>query len=277
MQSWIAISRNEHANSHWRPRHGFEFAAEQQVIPVVIAELAKLIPHYPLGFVKTENDTYQAGALVGLGGKRNLYITQDSKWLCRYVPALLRAYPFALHKDAKNEDASDTTILCIDEAYVSDDEALPRLFNKDGELAEGAAEKLNFLSQCEQNRQLTTTATAALAAAGIIEPWLISIGRGEGEEPLTIDGMHRINEEALNQLDAERLANLRASGALALAYAQLYSMAQMEQLTERAEYLAGANKKTQPEELDELFSNEDSGSINFDAFQPSTDDTGSKR
>ena len=133
------------------------------------------------------------------------------------------------------------------------------------------------MTQCEQNRQLTDTAAAALATAGIIEPWPISIGRGEGQEPLKINGMHRINEEALNKLDAEALSGLRASGALVLAYAQLFSIAQMDQLTNRAEYLARAKEQASPSAgLSGLFSNEDSGSLNFDAFDSVNTDTDTK-
>ena len=212
MNSWAAISRTEHAQSHWRPRKDFEFTAAQQIVPVIITELTKLLPHYVLGFVQTENDAYQAVALVGLGGERNLYISADSKWLCSYVPAALRAYPFALHKNTNEKETNENAILCIDELFINDDEAFPRLFKDDGELEDKAAEVLDFVTQCEQNRQLTDTAAAALATAGIIEPWPISIGRGEGQEPLKINGMHRINEEALNKLDAEALSGLDFGG-----------------------------------------------------------------
>lgn len=268
MHSWTALSREDHAKSHWRPRSGFTFAAQQQIVPVILAELAKMLPHYPLGFVKNESDTYQAVALVGLGGERNLYVDDGSKWLCSYVPAILRSYPFALQKDS-----AENAVLCIDRDFICDDAAFPRLFEDNGELEVKTSEVLQFVSQCEQNRQLTNTASDALATAGVIEPWPISVERGENEPPLKINGMHRVNEEALNKLDAEALGGLRTSGALALAYAQMYSTAQIEQLTKRAEYLAQVDQQSSPPEgLSDLFSNEDSGSLNFDAFNTASND-----
>ena len=277
MHSWTAVSRTEHANCHWQPRQGFEFAAEKQVVPVMLAELTKLLPHYVLGFVKNENEAYQAVALIGLGGERNLYITASFKWLCSYVPAMLRAYPFALIKDANQKDGNEQAILCIDELCITDDEACPRLFKDDGELEDKVAEVLNFTTKCEQNRQVTTAASADLTEAGVIESWPISLERDDGEEPLKVNGLHRINETALNALNADELANLRDSGALALAYAQLFSMGQLEQLTQRAEYHARAAKQAEPPAgLRGLFSTEDSGSLNFDAFESSNDDTENK-
>lgn len=272
MPSWTAVSRTEHAKSYWRPRNGFEFAATEQVVPIILAELPQLLPHYILGFLETKNNIYQPIALVGLGGGRNLYITAEYKWLCSYVPSALRSYPFALHQDPSREDGN--AILCIDESSISNDETFPRLFREDGELAEKAAGMLNFVTQCKQNQRLTTIASAALASAGVIEPWPVCISRGEGEEPFTINGMYRINETALNTLDGEVLASLRASGALALAYAQLFSIAQIGQLTKRAEYLLeGKAHAPLPPGLTNLFNNEDSGSLNFDALDLDKIDT----
>lgn len=52
MTQWIAHSKTDHAQSLYWPRDGYRFAADQQVVPVLVAELGKLLPHYALGFVK---------------------------------------------------------------------------------------------------------------------------------------------------------------------------------------------------------------------------------
>ena len=272
MATWKPISRKDHCSSHWKPRNGYQFSAERHTIPIMLAELAKLLPHYVLGFVKNDNDVYEVVALVGLGGERNLYINQENKWLCGYVPAHLRGYPFALLNDMNG-----SKVLCIEESFLSDDEAFPRLFREDGGLDSGTSEILDFLKQCELNSQQTEIAVAALASAGLIETWPLSIGRGEDAEPLTVNGLHRINEKALNLLDANSLAELRRTGALSLAYAQLFSIAQMNQLTLRTEHLAKAKKPASlTKGLEKLFSTEDFGSLNFDAFDSPNNNTENK-
>ena len=225
MSSWIAVSRTEHANKHWRPRSGYEFAAAQQAVSVVVAELSKLLPHYAMGFLQAEDGAYQLIALLGLGSGQNLYVTDNHQWLCSYVPAAMRAFPFALHNDP-----AANRVFCIYDTHLNDDDSLPRLVNADGELDKLVAESLDFITQCEQNRLVTTAACAALASAGVIEPWPVSINRPQPQEPLQINGLCRINEEALGKLDADVFAGLRTSGALAVAYAQLLSMNQLSVL-----------------------------------------------
>lgn len=272
MGSWIAISRTNHAAKHWRQREGFEFAATYQVIPILLAELAKVLPHYVLGFTQTQDGAYQLVALVGVGGERNLYVSQQSQWLCKYVPAELRGYPFA---SLSGPDGSK--VVCIDDAFLSDEVEDPWLFNREGELNERVAETLRFITQREQNKVATAQAVAALATAGVIEPWPIEILRSGDKTPLKINGMHRVSESALNKLAAETLAALRGSGALALAYAQLFANEQMHHLTERAEFLVKEQSDVPPlDGLSDLFGTEDAGSLNFDAFEASNDDTENK-
>ncbi|MEX1198727.1 MAG: SapC family protein [Pseudohongiellaceae bacterium] len=263
MTRWTAVSRQQHANARWKPRKGFEFARPLQVVDVLIPELSKLLPHYALAFIQRDGN-WQPVALLGIGGEKNLYVDADGKWLGRYVPAALRGYPFTL---AAREDGDK--VLCLNEAHLategtSEDGTQP-LFHGE-ELAEPTARTLGFLKQCDQARTGTAAATKALADADLFQPWPLKVNRGEEKEPLTLDGLHHINEQRLNELDAETFAGLRRAGALLLAYSQLLSMVQTEQLGQRAEHLgAQAKARTATDDLGSLF--DDSGSLNFDNLE----------
>ena len=63
MPQWIALSRTQHADHFYHPRQGYTFTHQQAVAPILLAELAKLVPHYALGFIKQETG-YQAVALL---------------------------------------------------------------------------------------------------------------------------------------------------------------------------------------------------------------------
>jgi len=234
MSEWIAVSRTQHADSYFWPRQGYGFAAQEQVVPILIAELTKLLPHYALAFIQQgegSHPSYQPVALTGLGGERNLYVNSDGRWLANYVPSVLRGHPFRLAK-ADN----DQQVLAIEQDSLTDEPSAQPLFDEDGKLAEKAQQTLNFLTQCDQNRQVTQAASQVLGETGLIGPWPLKLERGEGQEPLTVQGLYRINEKALNDLAADAFADLRKHGALALAYAQLFSMSQLSQLTERAKF-----------------------------------------
>ncbi len=232
------MSRTQHADTYFWPRQGYGFAAKDQVVPILIAELTKLLPHYALGFIQqgegahqSSHQHYQPVALTGLGGERNLYVHPDGRWLANYVPSILRGHPFRM----ANTD-NDQQVLAIEQESLTDDSSAQPLFDDDGNLTEKVQQTVNFLTQCDKNRQVTAKASQLLGDTGLIEPWPLKIERGEGQEPLNMQGLYRINEKALNELAAEAFADLRKHGALALAYAQLFSMNQLSQLTERAKF-----------------------------------------
>lgn len=258
MPEWIAVSRSQHADHYYLPREGYHFAAHQPVATILLAELAKLLPHHPLGFIK-QGEAYQPVALLSLDGQANLYVAPSGKWLGSYVPASLRGYPFTL---ANTDDGQKA--LCLNQAHFSSNQGQP-LFDDEGHLAASVQQALGFLRQCDTNRHTTMASTKALAKAGVIEPWPLQIERGEGQEPLKVGGLYRINEKALNALDADAYATLRG-GPMALVHAQLFSLSQLDQLTERAKFHAQQKGTANlPESLDELFGDDDDLTFDFDS------------
>jgi len=214
------------------------------------------LPHYALGFIQQGEGThqsYQPVALTGLGGESNLYVHADGRWLANYVPSVLRGHPFRMAK-ADN----DQQVLAIEQESLSDDSSAQPLFDNDGNLTDKVKQTVDFLTQCDNNRQATAKASQLLGDTGLIEQWPLKIERGEGHEPLNVQGLYRINEKALNELAADAFADLRKHGALPLAYAQLFSMSQLSQLTERAKFHAQQQAgKAADENLDAFFDGDD--------------------
>ena len=82
MTQWVAVSRTEHADTYFWLRQGYGFAAQKQVVPVLIAELTKLLPYYALAFIQQDegsHQSYQPVALTGLNGEHNLYVHSDGR------------------------------------------------------------------------------------------------------------------------------------------------------------------------------------------------------
>lgn len=257
MPQWIALSPTQHAGQNYLPRDGYHFADQLNVAGILLAELNKLLPHYVVVLIK-EGEHFQPMVLLGVG-ERNLYVAPDGKWLGTYVPANLRGYPFTL----ANSDQPGEKVFAIDEQHLSDNQG-EALFDEEGQLAGTAAQTLDFLAQCDSNRAATQQACNALQRAGVIEQWPLTIERGEGQEPLTVNGLHRINEQALNSLETDVYATLKGAP-MALAYAQMFSMSQLNQLAERAKFHAehGATQEV-PEDLDSVFDGDDDLTFDFD-------------
>lgn len=245
MPQWIALSPTQHAGLGYLPRDGYHFADQLNVAGILLAELNKLLPHYVVVLIK-EGEHFQPMVLLGVG-ERNLYVAPNGKWLGTYVPASLRGYPFTL----ANGEQQDEKLFAIDEQHLSNNQG-EALFDEEGQLAGTAVQTLKFLTECERNRVATQRAADALHQAGVIEEWPLNIERGKGQEPLTVNGLHRINEQALISLENDVFATLKGAP-MALAYAQMFSMSQLNQLAERAKFHAehGASQEV-PENLDSV-------------------------
>lgn len=280
MTEWIPINRQRHQHQRWRPRHNYLHSSGQSLVPVLLGELGQLMSGYTLAFSERE-DHYVAVAVLGLGQAEHFYIGPDGQWLADYVPANLRAHPFQLLKAGEGKHA-----LCIDAAHISDEEALPVIFNEDGQMSDSIQEMLTLLQHVEQQCQVTQRACEQLQAKQLIEPWPLTLANEKSQTTAkettdsgvvkkTVQGLYRINETALNALSGEDLAELRKSGALALAYAQLLSTPQVHQLAKRAQWqtrlIAHAKQNQQTaansqagDAMKELFSESSAGSLNFD-------------
>ncbi len=223
MPKLLALSPQTLAGKYWRRTTGYLFAADRQVIPLVGAELARAASSMPIGFVQS-GDNYILVALNSPTSGSNLYIGPDGKWLGTYVPAALRGHPFVL---ARPEAKADP-VLCIDmESNVVTDQAEGNeaFFDEDGQPTQAIRDTLNFLGQTERNRVATQNAVDAIVAAGLLQPWPITIRSGEQSQPLT--GLFRVDEAKLNTLSDEDFLKLRAASALPVIYAHLLSMSQL--------------------------------------------------
>jgi hypothetical protein len=154
-------------------------------------------------------------------------------------------------------------LFALDAGHLSESQG-NFLFDEDGKLTGTAAQSLEFLTQCERNRYVTQQAVDALQRARVIEPWALTIDQGEGGEPLSVNGVWRINEQVLNDLDSDVYGRLKGAP-MALAYAQMFSASQQRQLTERAKFHAEhANSSVSLDDLGRLFGEDDEFQFSFD-------------
>ena len=154
--------------------------------------------------------------------------------------------------------------LCVDEdsgLVVDSNGTGEEFFTGDGKPSKSVSAHIEFLRQIEGSRVATELAMASLAEAGLIESWPLEL-EVDGKKT-AINGLLRVNEQALNRLDDEAFLKLRKTSALNLAYAQIMSMGQVtrfHQLMQLRQQLAQIpNIKT-----DELFKIAPDDSIRFD-------------
>ena len=230
MPEFTAVSRERHAGKAWRRYTSYAFAAGDAVLPLAASELAQAVMTMPVAFVK-QDGRYVLMAVLSLTPGRNLFVAPDGRWLGEYVPMVLRGYPFRLLRP----EGAEESILCVDEhsGLVVDAGQGEAFFDADGALADTLKQMLDFLGHLERSRAATDLAVAALAEAGVIEPWTLTLKNSGADTPVT--GLHRIAEDRFNALDDEAVLTLRRAGALPIVYMQMLSMQQTTVLTRLTE------------------------------------------
>jgi len=220
MSDIVPITPQTHAGRRWQRFTSYAFAARTAMAPVVTAELPKAVRSLPLVFIRHQ-DRFVLSALMSPVPGKNLYIAPDGKWLGGYIPSTFRGYPFSL---ATDQDTGKR-VVCVDETsgLITEDTTLGEpFFDDSGAPAEVVQAVVNFLNQVADNRDLTDRAVAALAGAGCITPWDLTL------QDHKVDGCHRIDETRLNTLPDEDFLALRRAGSLLVAYGQLLSMANVQ-------------------------------------------------
>ena len=97
----VALDRQLHRNLRiHQPKMDWSVTSELNALFVAAAEFGDVCREYPILFVRAGNDPQGKPqvapiAALGLAPKENLFL-QGTQWRAHYLPALLRAYPFAL-------------------------------------------------------------------------------------------------------------------------------------------------------------------------------------
>jgi len=229
----VPLSLQRHAGRGWRRFTGYAFAAGTPLVPLVGAELAKALHAFPIAF-QQQAKGFTPVAVLGLDPDRNLFVTEDGRWLGGYVPARLRGYPFV-----QAQSGDGRAVLCVDEdsGLLTDATAGEPVFADDGTLSAPMQAIAGFLTEVERSRLHTAAATAKLAESGLIVPWSLEVALVGTRRRVT--GLYTVDEAALNGLSDAAFVALRRDGALRLAYAQLFSQAHISLL----EQLADAHAK----------------------------------
>ena len=250
------LSREFHAGKRWLRYDGYSFTTADTICPLVVHEVTRAMLSLPIAFIP-QNDAFALVALQGLEQGRNLLVTADGRWRSGYIPAQYRSHPFLLATSADNQQ-----VLCVNEGsglMVDGNDGEP-FFEEGGNLTPAVSEILNFLTQIASNRQSTAQICAQLQQYQLLQAWPITVQAATG--PHNVEGLYRIDEPALNNLQADDLKALRDSGALLTAYCQLLSMQHLPALTRVLIHEQQLATKPMPKELDLDFFN-DSGNINF--------------
>ena len=198
---------------------------------VSVGEFAEASKDYPVVWVAAGNGAngkpaFAPLAIFGLQAKQNLCIEGDV-WRVRYVPAMLRFYPFAIARTSPTE-----MVLCVDEAWhgFSSDKG-DALFNSDGEPTEMTSGINKQLQDLEVDVERTRLVGEKLQSLGLLREMRFDAQLADGSK-LQMDGFFTIDEEKLGKLSDHELIDLARGGVLGIIHAHQISLTNMSRLAE---------------------------------------------
>lgn len=240
----------------WHPPADVSFATREPLTPLHAGELASAAATMPLAVLK-EGKRWRLVGVCGTAKDHNLFVRQG-KWLGAYHPQWLKTWPLEII------EIGEKGVLALDRdsgVLGSGDDSGEAFFNADGQPKPALAEKVEWLKASYPKQRTTQKALSALANAELLVPWPKNVTQPLG---LSIEGLHMVDEKALAGLSDEAFLALRRVQALPLAYALNLSLAQTHLLA-RLQRVNGGNEVAAPENLDEVFGEDDDFTFDFDS------------
>ncbi len=203
-------------------------------------EFSDACKEFPVVWVAAGNDAdgkQQVApiAVFGLQAGQNL-CTDANGWRVRYVPAVLRLFPFALARVGPSE-----MVVCFDESWAGFGNQGQALFNDKGEPSEFTVSVQKQLENFEVEVERTRLAGALLVEKGLLRDMRFDATLPDGSK-LTVDGFLTVDEDKLSKLSDADLLALNRNGLMGLIHAHQISLGNMARLVEWHAERAAATK-----------------------------------
>lgn len=221
----VPLSVERHAGLRLNRDSGFGFCAGAATMPIGLVEFEAAAHSYPILFT----DTVPAVPVVLLGIRDgwNLFVGDTGAWLAgAYVPAIARAFPFAIIADAAGRRQVGFE---ADAACISPVTGLPLFEN--GQPTAVVHDGVAFCEAVEADLAAAAAFGAAIEAAGILQPGEATIA-AEGGASARIAGYRTINPVRLAAVPDGVFLDWRRRNWLAPLYAHLLSAAKWVPFTE---------------------------------------------
>ena len=201
-------------------------------LPLSFAEFATACRDYPVAFITTDGGaSFVAMTVFGLENQQNLFMLADHTWDPGvYLPAYVRRYPFCMTRVLVNGQEQAERVACVEKEAVSDKGSA--LHDEKGEPLPVWENTRKLLFEFEADLARTEQMCRTLASLGLLEAFSVQ-AVPTGGAPLALTGLHRVSEQKLNELPAEKLKELAQSGVLSRVYSHLISLGNFARLLDR--------------------------------------------
>lgn len=229
------LAQEDHFNLGVSPvKAPFANTRTARAIPLTLTEFTTAHKNYPIVFTSEEQPIPLA--IVGVIEDDNLFLDGDDQWdPYAYLPAYIRAYPFAFAQHGEEQMA-----VVIDRAcpMISDKPEFP--FFVGDKISEHTKKMTDFAGQYIGERRRTEAFCQRLVELGLLTGQHVTHTPPGSDKAEIVANYTGIDGEKLSQLDKDTIHELHTTGLLAAMYAQIHSTDNWQLLLKRrAEKLNG--------------------------------------
>lgn len=215
MTNYVLLNDSEHAKVRVRTERSAELGDQIKFAMTFPFEFRNIQACYPIFFQKDpETGAFFPLALFGFENDENLFLT-DSGWNASYVPVMVRRQPFLIgfQQDADDPEKKNAVVsIDMDNPRVNETEGA-ELFLEHGGTSTFLQEATANLELIHQANEHSKRFVDALIEHDLLESFTLNIELNDGSSNQLL-GYYTINEDSVQQLNAESLASLNAAGFL---------------------------------------------------------------
>ncbi len=226
------LNNIDHAQVRVITRFSPDLGDNVMFVPVYPAEMRRLQATYPLLFYKdpTEGSLHPI-ALLGFEPSENLFLSAGT-WDAAHIPLMSQRGPLMIGFE-ETRDRGRQPVAAIDMAHpkvsISEGE---RLFLDQGGQSDHMDHMAQLLETIQAGHQATPGFIDALEKYALITPCELAVTL-RNQQQHKLSGYYMIDDEQLQTLPAEGLADLQKHGFLTPAYMMLASLSQLAHLIAR--------------------------------------------
>lgn len=223
-----------HKDVHVITENTLQLSDKSSYSHVFISEFRDVQAHYPIFFQKnTQTGQFEAIALFGLAGEENLFLT-DTGWQANYLPLSIQRRPLLIGFQENTEDG-----VVSEEPVIHIDMDSPRISYNQGEaifLPQGGQspylqQMAATLMAIHEGHQQTQAFIDTLQQHELIESVEIKVTLDD-DSSHAMNFLYTINEEKVEKLSDQAIADLHKFGYLKAIHMVLASMPNMSHLIE---------------------------------------------
>lgn len=225
-----ALDSNAHRQLKLQlPVTDWSLASRLNALFVAATEFGDTCREYPVVFVRAGKDADGKDAVApiavfGVSQNENLFV-EKGQWRARYLPAVLRLYPFCI---ARVDEQRYAVCLDLGFAGVSETQGTP-LWTAEGQPSELTVTMQKQLEVMEGEIQRTRAICQRLQELDLLRDMRFDATLPDGRQH-SVDGFLTIDEKKVGELPDDVVLELHRSGILGLIHLHWVSLGNMRQL-----------------------------------------------